>query len=346
MRPPPTRIVPFVAMAGAGNTFAVVRASAAGPADARPRLARALCAHAHERVAGLPARLDGLLVVASDPGEGADVRMEVWNADGSRAAACGNGLRVVGKFAGERGAGTGEVVRVATDAGVRAVALRRAAAGRPDRSADGGSDANLGEHRPVVGAVASLGVATVVPGGPLRLGARAPEPSARSAREVDSGARTHAQGARVLDPVWVDVGNPHAVLFEPDVSLDELAELGPRVEGAAALAGPPGFADGVNVERARAAAGAAAWTVRVWERGVGETAACGSGACAVEAAARARGLVPDGVEVLALEFPGGRLTVGRSPAGESLLEGDCVELGEGTLVLALDPAQEEGVPSP
>ncbi len=269
--------VPFVAMAGTGNTFAVVEWRAAGDEDTRAQLARELCAP----VPGTETRFDGVLVVATHGVARADVAMEVWNADGSRAAACGNGLRVVGKYVGERAGAGCDALRVLTDSGVRDVDLERAA-GR------------------VVRATATLGRATPFAGGVVR----------------------HA--ARELAPDWIEVGNRHAVLFAPDATLDELRELGPVVERS--------FAGGVNVELvAPPAKRGLPFTVRVWERGVGETAACGSGACAVATAARARDLVGDVVD---LDFPGGRLRVTWTDDEECRLTGDCEELGPGVIAFA------------
>ncbi|MFM7297035.1 MAG: diaminopimelate epimerase, partial [Planctomycetota bacterium] len=85
----------LVLMAGAGNTFAVIDARAQPLPDDLPELARRLCAEAWE---GKPATLDGLLVVQGGD-EASACRMVIYNADGSRPEACGNGLRCVAKFA-------------------------------------------------------------------------------------------------------------------------------------------------------------------------------------------------------------------------------------------------------
>lgn len=99
----------------------------------------------------------------------------------------------------------------------------------------------------------------------------------------------------VPEATWVDCGNPHLVLFGEDLAVEE---WGPR------LSGDSRFPSGINVEFVQA--GGAKLLARVWERGVGETAACGSGACAVARVAVARGLATWPVRVA---LPGGILTV-------------------------------------
>jgi diaminopimelate epimerase len=87
----------------------------------------------------------------------------------------------------------------------------------------------------------------------------------------------------------VGMGNPHLVLLGPDPASVDVGGLGPRIES--------GFADGVNVEFVMVGPEPDAVTMRVWERGVGETQACGSGACAAAAAVHAWGLVGERVVV-------------------------------------------------
>ncbi len=96
----------------------------------------------------------------------------------------------------------------------------------------------------------------------------------------------------------VDLGNPHLVLLGPDPREVDVRELGSRLQGV-----HPG---GINVEFVAVGPGPDAITLRVWERGVGETEACGTGSAAAAAAVRSWGLVGDSVEV---HNPGGTLQV-------------------------------------
>ena len=240
----------------AGNRFAVLDAFEREPEDA-PRRARATCTE-HG--------LDGLLVAAR-PHAGGDCRMLVFNRDGSRAAACGNGLRCVARFAVELGHARDELV-IETDSGARRVRCSR-------RGAE------------IVGARADMGVPRL-----LAFDRRIP------------------CAGRELCATLVDMGNPHCVLFVPDVERAEVATLGPALQSHAS------FPDGVNVSFVEV--GSAGLRVRTWERGVGETAACGTGASASAVAAliasRARSPV-------AIETRGGNLEVVWDGSGTLQLAG-------------------------
>lgn len=111
--------------------------------------------------------------------------------------------------------------------------------------------------------------------------------------------------------VHVDVGNPHAVSFDPFVDSD-LDVVGPALERA--------VAGGINVELARVDRATGSIQVIVWERGVGRTLACGTGACAVAAAAVAAGHAQAGT-VIALGLPGGVLHVSVAPGDQALRMG-------------------------
>lgn len=246
---------------GAGNDFLVV----VDPED-HVRLSadqvRALC----DRHRGVGA--DGVIRVG--PGrDGADLSMELRNADGSEAEMSGNGMRCLAQAAVGAGIVLPPRFTVATAAGVRTVTYQPG-------------------ERP--------GAATAsVEMGPARLGKEQPQ------RFPDRRVRE------------VDVGNPHLVLLGPsDPAEVAVAEIGPRIE-----AGYPG---GINVEFVTAAALPDELLLRVWERGVGETRACGTGSCAAAAAARGWGIVGDHVRV---RNPGGMLEVwlGQSDGDPVVLAG-------------------------
>ncbi|MCU1463060.1 MAG: Diaminopimelate epimerase [Acidimicrobiales bacterium] len=136
---------------------------------------------------------------------------------------------------------------------------------------------------------------------------------------TDAGTRRVSFGAggvvsaemgqpKVGDGGHVDVGNPHLVLDDEDQDLAALGAAHPDL----------------NVELFRVGPGGDAVTMRVWERGAGETQACGSGACAVAAVARARGLVGT---IVTVHQPGGPATVELRPDGTALLSGPVEHLG-------------------
>jgi len=272
--------VNYAVLSAAGNTFAVVDlVHGEAPRDPQ-RAARELCeASANDPTGHL--RLDGLLLVRSPAGEG-DCRMEIYNADGSRPEACGNGLRCVARFARERGMSRSDLVRVETDSGLRRVQLTR-------------------EHDRIVAARATMGVPRL------------------DGLEVELETPLGAVSATLID-----MGNPHCVIFVPDVREAPVGELGPILER------HPRFPQRTNVEfvtpRARTAKRRGRIAARVWERGVGETAACGTGACAaaVAAALSGRSELPTDVEL-----PGGVLEVSWDGRGEVELAGPCEELGAG-----------------
>ena len=236
---------------GLGNDFLVLL-----DLDGRHRLdaalARALC----DRHRGVGA--DGLIRVGAGF-DGAEVTMELFNADGSRAETSGNGLRCLAQAVLDAGVAAGPSLAVLTGAGRRTLTARATA-------------------DPAV-------VEVSVDMGPAVVGPDQPQATA------DRGMRT------------VDMGNPHLVLWGPSFATEDVMGLGPQVQ-----AHHPG---GVNVEFVTVGPGPDALTVRVWERGVGETQACGTGACAAAAAAHAWGLVGATVTV---HQPGGAATVEVGPA--------------------------------
>jgi len=127
------------------------------------------------------------------------------------------------------------------------------------------------------------------------------------------GDRTLDVGGRAVQLTAADAGNPHAVLFG-DYARAEVEQLGPRI------ATHPDFPRGTNVEFVRPAAPAAGLECVVWERGVGLTLACGTGACAAAAAACARGLAAHGAPI-AVRLPGGLLEITVDAAGRTTMRG-------------------------
>ncbi|MFA7588341.1 MAG: diaminopimelate epimerase, partial [Novosphingobium sp.] len=125
-------------------------------------------------------------------------------------------------------------------------------------------------------------------------------------------------------PCAVNVGNPHAVFFVPDCDAVDLHRLGPEIEH------DPVFPERVNVNIATVTARDAI-RLRVWERGAGETRACGTGACATAIAAMRRGLTDRRVTV---SLPGGDLVIAWRDDGTILMTGPAAESFRGNF----DPA--------
>ena len=227
-------VVRMTKMHGIGNDYVYVDCRERDVVADPPRLARAVARRHH----GIGS--DGLILVRSS--DTADCRMEMYNADGSRGEMCGNGIRCVAKYVHDRGH-SGNPLRIDTDDGVKTLALELDAAGR------------------VRGATVDMGV-------PVLDGPRIP---------VASEGRAIDQPLEVAGITWhvtcVSMGNPHCVVFVPDVATLDLPRIGPQFEH------HPFFPNRVNTEfvtvRSRTVL-----DFRVWERGSGETMACGTGACA------------------------------------------------------------------
>ncbi len=210
---------------------------------------------------------DGLISVT--PGEdGADCRMLLWNADGSSAEMSGNGMRCLAWVAVRAGLGDGNHLIVDTGGGRRTV------------------DVEVGASDDVVAATVDMGPVTF---DPPSIPLDAPTPFELEATFHGVTYEGDAAG----------MGNPHLVLFVDDPTTARVTSHGPKLEF------DERFPKRTNVEFVTVT-GPDELTMRVWERGVGETLSCGTGACAAAAVAHRRGLVGETVTV---KVPGGDLAV-------------------------------------
>jgi diaminopimelate epimerase len=183
---------------------------------------------------------DGLILIC--PSDAADCRMEMYNADGSRGNMCGNGIRCVAKYVFDHGLVREQRLRVETDSGIKDLQLEVAD-----------------------GRVRSVAVDM---GPPELEGAKIPVSAA--GRVVDRPLSVDGRSLRVT---CVSMGNPHCVTFVSDVDQHPVTTLGPLLEGHSF------FPERVNIEFVQIL-DRGEIRMRVWERGSGETAACGTGACA------------------------------------------------------------------
>jgi diaminopimelate epimerase len=265
----------FVKMHGTGNDFVLLEAR--GAEHDWPRLAQAMC----DRHFGVGA--DGLILVL--PSARADVRMRMFNPDGSEAEMCGNGLRCIVKYAVEGGLARprGGRIDVETLAGVLAAQT-------------------FGDGRTVERVRVSMGVPRFAPADiPVTVEAEPPI--------VDLPLEVAGHTLRLT---CLSMGNPHAVHFvDGHVAAFPLEEVGLLVEH------HPLFPQRVNFEVAQVLA-SDRMDARVWERGAGPTLACGSGASAAMVAARLHGSVGDRVDIT---LPGGKLAIEWNGAGEVYLSG-------------------------
>jgi diaminopimelate epimerase len=253
----PEMRVPFTKMHGNGNDFVLLDDRDGALALSPDRLRR--LADRHRGVG-----CDQILVARASAHPGARLAMAIYNADGSSAGQCGNGLRCFAVYAHRRGMVRGMAFPVSTPGGVVRVELLDAAQVR-----------------------AAMGLPRLDPAQvPLAAAERAPCYTLRLPGET-------------LEVGAVSLGNPHAVLLVDDVESAAVARLGPAVQALG------DFPEGVNVGFMQVLA-RDRLRLRVFERGVGETLACGSGACAAVVCGRVQGLLDERVNV---SLPGGELTV-------------------------------------
>jgi diaminopimelate epimerase len=277
----------FVKMQGAGNDFILVEASNGNRNWSQ--MARDMCDR-HFGIGG-----DGLLLVL--PSDKANVRMREFNSDGSEAEACGNGLRCAAKYTADRkltGDGTHQI-SIETMAGIRQARLHKSEGGITRIQVSMGKPEFGAKEIPVV---------------------------------IELGHKESPATKPILDyPITIDgrelllnlvsMGNPHAVYFWQNLVADfPLSQIGPKVEHHKM------FPNRVNFEVANILCYQQI-EVRVWERGVGETLACGSGACAVAVIAQKRGYAGKEVDII---LPGGALSVEWDGVGEVLQGGPAEEV--------------------
>lgn len=286
--------IPFLKVQGAGNDFVLIDALGANAHRLEIDWAAA-APQICDRHFGVGA--DGILI-AQDT-KRADARMVIVNADGSDGEMCGNGFRCFTKYLVERAGFSPSRGRLAIETGA------------------GVLHAELGEAGPVVDRVR-------VAMGPAWL-----EPDEVPVIDEGPAPILHheiALNGSVYDLTCVSMGNPHAVWFT-DAPVDEfpLTEIGPLIET------HPDFPRKTNFEIVNVLA-PDHLKMRVWERGVGMTLACGSGACAVLVAARLRGLAEEQATV---SLPGGDLEIAWNglddPAASVYMTGPAQFSFEGTL---------------
>ncbi len=226
----------FIKMHGAGNDYIFVDCFQESIDGDLPALAREIS----HRQFGVGA--DGLILI--HPSDQADARMQMFNADGSEAEMCGNGIRCLGKYVYEQGISTRNPLAVETGSGILSLQLELEA-GRVSRVC-----VDMGE--PVLEAGQ---IPTLLPGNPV----------VNSPLTIDG---------RQLEVTCVSMGNPHCVVFVDEATDELVLGSGPQIEV------DEHFPARVNVEFVEVISTGEV-RQRTWERGSGETWACGTGASAV-----------------------------------------------------------------
>ncbi|MBV8780484.1 MAG: diaminopimelate epimerase, partial [Phycisphaerae bacterium] len=235
---------------------------------------------------------DGLILVL--PSKSADVRMQMFNADGSEGEMCGNGIRCVAKFAFDRGLSKANPMRIETGRGVLSVAM------------------DVGPN--------GVNQVTVEMGEPILALSNVPVDE----KHVTPTNRQHVYQFEVpgfgkQEGVFVSMGNPHVMIFVPDVRSIDLEKIGPIIERHSA------FPRRINVHFVEIV-----WRdeviMRTWERGSGITLACGTGACAVCVAGV---LTNQTNRDLFAHLPGGDLKLSWGQDNQVRMTGAAAEVFEG-----------------
>lgn len=234
---------------------------------------------------------DGLILIL--PSDVADCRMEMFNADGSIGKMCGNGIRCVAKYVYDRGLVKKDVLRVETRSGVKTLQLRV-------------------EDGKVASVRVNMGQPELDP-------EKIPVLFSKD-RMVDE--EVYTPSGNVWRVTCVSMGNPHAVIFVDDVEGLDLPAIGPEMEKHAM------FPERANIEFVQVT-GPHEVQMRVWERGSGETLACGTGACACAVASVLTGKTDRDVTV---HLRGGDLHIFWDPDTDDVyMEGPAAFVFDGTV---------------
>ncbi|MBQ7617917.1 MAG: diaminopimelate epimerase [Desulfovibrio sp.] len=280
--------LPFTKMHGIGNDYVYVNGFTEHIAHPEE-----LAIRVSDRHFGIGS--DGLVLIL--PSSTADLRMRMFNADGSEAEMCGNASRCVGKFAYDHGLVTKDVLRLETASGIKIIHLRK-------------------EGQEVVGATVDMGEPVLKPAEiPVDVNWAKGQNCLALPLEVD--------GQEYL-VTCVSMGNPHAVVFVDNVDSLDLPKIGPAFEH------HPYFPKRINTEFVQVLS-ASKVRMRVWERGAGETLACGTGACATGVACV---LNQRTARKLTVQLLGGELEIDWNEGDNHLyMTGNAVTVFEGSFLL-------------
>ncbi|HJB16364.1 MAG TPA: diaminopimelate epimerase [Candidatus Blautia excrementipullorum] len=212
---------------------------------------------------------DGLILIK--PSDVADCEMEMYNLDGSQGAMCGNGIRCVAKYVYDHGIVKKKNISVDTKSGIKYLSLTVKNGKVNKVEVNMGSPILMANQIPVV---------------------------ADTEQVINQPLEVNGQTYLITA---VSMGNPHAIVYMDDLDSLDIGTLGPRFENHIA------FPDRINTEFVKVI-DRHTLQMRVWERGAGETLACGTGACAVAVASTLNGLVEEDTPVT-VKLLGGELQI-------------------------------------
>ena len=235
---------------------------------------------------------DGIIMIM--PSEAADFRMRMFNADGSEGKMCGNATRCIGKYVYDRGLTDKTDITLETLSGIKKLHLSVKDGAVETVSVDMGKAVLDAPKIPVL---------------------------AKTPRVI--GEPVHIAGGEPTI-TCVSMGNPHCVVFTDGIDDMPLEQIGPKFEN------DPIFPERVNAEFVEAV-DAKTLRMRVWERGSGETWACGTGACAVCVAAVENGISPRDTDIT-VKLRGGDLTINYHSDGTVIMTGPATFVFDGELI--------------
>lgn len=282
-------LIRFVKMHGAGNDYIYINALDHCPSDLP-----ALAIEISDRHFGIGS--DGLVAIL--PSEIADFKMQMYNADGSRAQMCGNASRCIAKFVRHFGLSDKNPITLETDAGIKILCLNFNPSGEME-------------------------TVTVDMGAPITVPSEIPVISDHNGEGGLSHVILRASDGTEFDASAVSMGNPHGVIFIKDSEITDRHILiyGKEFETNSA------FPEKANIEFAHVVSPSEV-NMRVWERGSGETLACGTGACATAVAGIFSGILAKKVRINLL---GGSLEIEwREDTGHIMMTGPAEIIAEGT----------------
>lgn len=238
---------------------------------------------------------DGLILIL--PSDKADCRMQMFNADGSEGMMCGNGIRCVGKYAYDHGIVTRPELSVETKSGIKYITLQI-------------------ENGKAVGATVDMGKAILKPSEiPVQ------------AEGNDFVARPLEVNGQNYSATCVSMGNPHCVIFTENDPMElDLPAVGPHFENHKL------FPERINTEFVQLLDDHTLF-MRVWERGSGETFACGTGACATAVAAVLNGYCRHDEEIT-VKLRGGDLRIVYRSDGTVMMTGSATHVFDGEIDIA------------
>ena len=273
----------FTKMHGCGNDYIYFNCFEE-PVEEPEKLAIPL-SDRHKGIGG-----DGIILIC--PSEVADLRMKMYNLDGSEGNMCGNGIRCVAKFAYDRGIARKPELKIETKSGIKTCFVHT-------------------ENGKATSVTVDMGKAIL---NPAEIPVDLPGDVIVNQPITVDGREWHV--------TCVSMGNPHCVIFGEDPDGLELDKIGPKFEK------NPLFPQQVNTEFIQIIDDHTL-KMRVWERGSGETMACGTGTCAAVVAATLNGYCPKGEDIL-VHLRGGDLIINYTD-DRVLMTGEAVEVFQGII---------------